>query len=161
MPALVEAMAGDFGDQLGCAARCAFGHQLEQVARLGRGVDGGAHFAGYMIFDGSDQDGSAGGGVEQSFREKCGGGFAVGAGNAGGGELALRMPEEGCRSLGECATAVLDFEDGQACLENGEVVEGLRGVGDDAECARGDGFVDDSGCRRWSRLSWRQKLSRG
>ena len=37
---------------------------------------------------------------------------------------------------------MLDVEDGQAGLVDGEVVEGLRGVGDDAERARGDSLVD-------------------
>ena len=88
----------------------AFGHQFEKIARLGRGVERGAHFAGDVIFDGADQNGVARGGVEQRFGEKGGGGFAVGAGDAGGGELALGMAEEGGGSLGERAAAVLDFE---------------------------------------------------
>ena len=36
--ALVERVAGDFGDQLGGSACHALGHQLKQVARFGRGV---------------------------------------------------------------------------------------------------------------------------
>ena len=96
----------------------AFGHQLEEVARLGRGVDGGTHLAGDVVLDGADEDRVAGGGVEKRFGEEGSGGFAVGAGDAGGGELALGMGEEGGRGLGERAAAVLDFEDGQAGLED-------------------------------------------
>ena len=120
----------------------ALGHQLKEIARLGRGVDGGARLAGDVILDGADENGFAGGGVEQRFGEEGGCGFAVGAGDAGGGELALGMAEECGGSLGERAAAVLDLEDGQAGLVDGEVVEGLRGVGDDAERAGGDGFFD-------------------
>ena len=57
--ALVEGVAGNFGDQLGGAAPHAFGHQLEQIARLGRGVQRRAHFAGHVIFDGADEHGLA------------------------------------------------------------------------------------------------------
>ena len=67
-----------------------FGHQFEEVARLGGGVDGGAHFAGNVVLDGADEDGLAGSGVEQRLDQKCRGRFAVGAGDARGRELALR-----------------------------------------------------------------------
>ena len=108
--ALVECVAGNFGDEFGGAAARAFGHQFEEVARFGRGVERGAHFAGNVVLDGADEDGFAGGGVEKRFDEKGGGGFAVGAGDAGGGELALGMAEEGGGGFGEGAAAVLDFE---------------------------------------------------
>ena len=42
----------------------------------------------------------------------------------------------------ERATAVFDFENRQAGLVDGEMVEGGRRVSDDAECAGGDGLVD-------------------
>ena len=87
----------------------------------------GADFAGNVIFDGADEDGFAGGGVEKRFDEKGGGGFAVGAGDAGGGERALGMTEEGGGGFGERAAAVLDFEDG-------DVRAGRRG--DDRRWAR-------------------------
>ena len=105
-------------------------------------MDGGAHLAGDVIFDGADEDGLARGGVEQRFGEECGCGFAVGAGDAGGGELALGMAEECGGGLGERAAAVFDFEDGQAGLVDEQMIEGLRGVGDDAERAGGNGLVD-------------------
>ena len=60
--ALVERVARDFGDQFGGAAADAFGHQLEEIARLGRGVERGAHFAGDVVLDGADEDCFAGGG---------------------------------------------------------------------------------------------------
>jgi hypothetical protein len=95
-----------------------------------------------VILDGADQDRFAGGGVEQRFDEKGGGGFAVGAGDAGGGEAALGMAEEGGGCFSERAAAVLDFEHRQAWLIDEQMVEGGRGVCDDAERAGGDGFVD-------------------
>ena len=98
--ALIERVAGNLGDELGGAARHAFGHQLEKIARLGRGVDGGAHFAGDVIFDGADENGGAGGGVEQRFGQECSGGFAVGAGDAGGGERCARDGRRRLRMLG-------------------------------------------------------------
>ena len=42
------------------------------------------------------------------------------------------MAEEGGGGLRERAAALLDFEDGQASFVDGEVVEGGRGVGNDA-----------------------------
>ena len=48
----------------------ALGHQLEQVARLGRGVHRGAHFAGHVIFDGADEHRLARGGIEQRFEQE-------------------------------------------------------------------------------------------
>ncbi len=105
-------------------------------------MDGRPRFAGDVILDGADENCLARGGVEERFDEESGGGFAVGAGDSGGGELALGMAEERGGGLGERAAAVLDFEDGQAGLIDGEMVEGLRGVGDDAERAGGDGFLD-------------------
>ncbi len=93
-PALVERVARNFGDELGCAAARAFGHQFEKIARFGRGVQRGTHFAGDVILDGADEDGFARGGVEKRLGEEGRGGFAVGAGDAGGGELALGMAEE-------------------------------------------------------------------
>ena len=140
--ALVERVAGNFGDQFGGAAAHAFGHELEEIARLGRGVERGAHFAGDVIFDGADEDGGAGSGVEKRFGEKCGGGFAVGAGDAGGGEAALGMAEEGGRSLGQRAAAVLDLQQRETGLIDEQMVEGGRGVGDDAKRACGEGFVN-------------------
>ena len=140
--ALVEGVAGNFGDELFRAARNAFSHELEEIAGLGRGVNGGTRFAGDVVLDGADEDGGAGGGVEKRLGEKCGRGFAIGAGNAGGGERALGMAEEGRRSLSKSAAAVLDVKDRQAGLVDGEMVEALRGVGDDAQRARGDGFFD-------------------
>ena len=125
--ALVERVAGNFGDELGCAAARAFGHQLEKIARLGRGVQRGAHFAGNVILDGADEDCFAGGGVEKRFGEEGGGGFAVGAGDAGGGELALGVAEEGGGGFGEGAAAVLDFK------------------------RRGAGLIDERDGRRWAK----------
>ncbi len=138
---LVERVARDFGDEFGCAARHAFGHQLEQVARFGRGVDRRPHFAGHMIFNGADENRLARGGIQQRFGQKGRGGFAVGAGDSGGGELAFGMAEECGGSLGQRAAAVLDLEQRQARLIDGEVVEGRRGVGNDAERARGNGLL--------------------
>ena len=125
--ALVERVAGNFGDEFGGAAADALGHEFKEIARLGRGVERGADFAGDVIFDGADEDGFAGGGVEERFGEKGGGGFAVGAGDAGGGEAALGMAEEGGRGFGEGAAAVFDFE------------------------RRGVGLIDDADDRRWAR----------
>ena len=105
-----SAVARDFGDQFGGAAADAFGHQFEEIARLGRGVERGAHFAGDVVFDGADENGFARGGVEQRFGEKCRCRLAVGAGDAGGGERALGMAEEGGGGLGQRAAAVFDFE---------------------------------------------------
>ena len=122
--ALVEAMAGNFGDELGGSAADAFGHQLEEVARLGRGVDGRADFAGQMIFNCPDENGGARGGVEEGFGEEGGCRLAVGAGDAGGGERALGMAEECSGGLGQRAAAMFDFEDRQASLVDGYVVEG-------------------------------------
>ena len=56
------------------------------------------------------------GGVEQRFGEKCRGGFAVGAGDAGGSELALGMAEESGGGLGQRAAAVFHFERREAGL---------------------------------------------
>ena len=80
--------------------------------------------------------------VEQRFGEEGGGGFAVGAGDAGGGELALGMAEECGGGLGERAAAVFDFENGHAGLIDEQMIEGGRGVSDDAERAGGEGLVD-------------------
>src|SRR5450631_3090040 len=95
-----------------------------------------------MIFNRPDKDGGSCGGIEQRFSEEGGGGLAVGACDASGGERELGMAEEGGGGLGQRAAAVFDFEDGQAGLVDGEVVEGRCRVSDDAECAGGDGFVD-------------------
>ena len=108
--ALVEAVARDFGDEFGGSAAGAFGHQFEEIARFGRGVERGTNFAGDVVFDGADQDCFAGGGVQQRFGEKGRRRFAVGAGDAGGGERALGMAEEGGGGFGQRAAAVLDFE---------------------------------------------------
>ena len=71
-----------------------------------------ARLAGHVIFDGADEDCLASGGVQQRFGEKCGGRFAVGAGDAGGGELSFGMAEKSGRGFGQCAAAVFDFETG-------------------------------------------------
>ena len=108
--ALVESVARDFGDEFGGSAARALSHQFEEIARFGRGVERGTSLAGDVIFDGADEYGLAVGGVQQRFGEKCRSRLAVGAGDAGGGELALRVAEERGGCLGECAAAVLDFE---------------------------------------------------
>ena len=92
--ALVERVAGDFSDEFGGATCNALGHQLEKIARLRRGVNGGARFAGDVIFDGADENCRAGGSVEERFGEEGCRSFAVGAGDASGGEFALGMAEE-------------------------------------------------------------------
>ena len=115
-------------------------HKLEQIARLGGGVDRRANFAGDMVLDGADEDGFAGGGVEERLDEEGRCRLAIGSGDAGGRQLALGMAEEGCGGLGQGAAAVFDLEDGQAGLEDEQVVELMRGVGDDAESAGGDGL---------------------
>ena len=51
-------------------------------------------------------------------------------------------PKNAAEACGQRAAAVLDFEDGKAGLVDEQMVEGLRGVGDDAERAGGDGFLD-------------------
>ncbi len=63
--ALVESVAGDLRDELGCAAGDAFGHELEKISGLGGGVDGGTRLTGHVVFDGADEDCFAGGGVEE------------------------------------------------------------------------------------------------
>ena len=110
--ALVEAVAGNFRDQFGCSVRDAFGHKFKEIARLGRGVDRGPNLACDVIFDRADQHGLAGGGVQKRFGEKGRCRFAVGAGDAGGGERALGMAEEGGRCFGQRAAAVFDFKHG-------------------------------------------------
>jgi hypothetical protein len=81
-------------------------------------------------------------GVEERFGEEGRGGFAVGSGDAGRGELALGMTEECGGRLGEGAAAMFDIENRQAGLIDGEMVEGLRGIGDDAERTGGERLVD-------------------
>ena len=65
------------------------------------------------------------GGVQERFDQECGGGFSVGAGDAGGGERALGMVEERRGGLGQGAAAMLDFENGHAGLIDEQVIEGL------------------------------------
>jgi hypothetical protein len=50
------------------------------------------------------------------------------------------MTEEGCRSLGQRAAAVFDFQHGRAGLINQQMIEGVGGVGDDAQRAGGEAF---------------------
>jgi hypothetical protein len=71
-----------------------------------------------MVLDGAHQHGLARRGLEQRLDEEGGGGFSVGAGDAGGRELPLRVAEEGRGSLGERAAAVLHLENGQTGLED-------------------------------------------
>ncbi len=82
------------------------------------------------------------GDVEELFDEEGGGGFAVGASDAGGGEFFLWMAEEGGGGFGKGATAMLDFEDGNFWIVDKQMIEGGRGVGDDAKSARGEGLFD-------------------
>jgi len=89
-------------------------------------LDRGARLACDVILNRPDEDGFARGSVEQRLGEKGGCGFAVSAGDAGRGELALGMPKESGGSLGEGAAAVFDFEHRQASFVDGEVVEGWR-----------------------------------
>jgi hypothetical protein len=93
-----------------------------------------------MVLNRPDENRGSSGGVEERLGQECRGGFAVGAGDASGGKRALGMAEECGRSLGKRAAAVLDMKDGQAGLIDREMVEGLRGVGDDAERAGGEAF---------------------
>ena len=51
-------------------------------------------------------------------------------------------PKKAAEACGERAAAVLDLEHRQAGLKDEQMVEGLRGVGNDAERAGGDGLVD-------------------
>ena len=81
-------------------------------------------------------------GVQKRLGQKCGRGFAVGARDACSGERALGVAKESRGSLGERAAAVLDVKNGYSWLVDGEMVEGLRGVGEDAQRARGDGLLD-------------------
>ena len=106
-------------------------------------MHGGTHFAGDVVLDGADEDCLARGGVQQRLGEKCGGGLAVGAGDADGGQLALGMAKERGRGLGQRAASVLDFKGGRTGFVNGQVVEGVRRVSDDAERAGGNRFIDD------------------
>ncbi len=70
------------------------------------------------------------------------GGFAVGAGDAGGCERLFGMAEEGGGGFGEGAAAVFDFEDGDLGVVDEKMVEGRRRVRDDAEGTGGEGFLD-------------------
>ncbi len=124
--ALVERVARDLGDQFAGAATGTLGHQFEQIARLGRGVERGTHFAGKVVFDGADQNRLASSSVEQRFGEKGRRRLSVCSGDAGGGHLALGMPEEGSGSFSEGAATMLDFRQRDVGVVDDEVIEGRR-----------------------------------
>jgi hypothetical protein len=88
-----------------------------------------------MVFDRAHEYRLTVSGVKQRLGQKRGRGFSVGAGDAGGGEAALGMAEEGRGGRGEGTAAVLDFEDGNLGVIDGEVIEGGGGVRDDAGSA--------------------------
>ena len=100
----------------------ALGHQFEEVARLGRGVDRRTHFACDVVLDGAHQHRGARGGIEQRFSKERRGRFAVGSGDADRFELALGMVEERCGGLRQRAPTVLDLKHRGACLIHKQMV---------------------------------------
>jgi len=105
-------------------------------------VNAGPNIAGYVVFNGAYEDRTASSSVEQSFRQKGRGGFAIRAGDASRGELALGMAEVGCRSLGKRAAPVFHFQHRDTGLIDEQMIEGVRRVRDDPECTRCDGLID-------------------
>ena len=103
---LREGVRGDFHYAFGDAEGESLGEELIELKGLGRGVGRGKNFAGDMIFDGADENGFAGGGVEDGFDDKGGGAFSVGACDAGIGDALGGTLVEICAEAGEGAAAV-------------------------------------------------------
>ena len=125
--ALVEPVAGDFGDKFRGALRCDSSAISSKRSRDSGVVCSEGRVSPATWYSMVPIRGClAGRAIEQRFDEKCGRGFSVGAGDAGGGELFFRMVEEGGGRFREGAAAMLDFEHGEFGIVDEQMIEGGR-----------------------------------
>jgi hypothetical protein len=126
---------GHLHDRLGGAGANAVGEDLEDVARLRRGVRGGTNLAADVVLDGAEQDAGAVDAAQKRFEQEGCCRLAVGAGDAGEGKVALGMAKDCGACEGEGAAAALDQSGGDCRVLRREQIEGLPGVGDDGSSA--------------------------
>ena len=105
-----KSVRGHLHHGLGRAAVHAFAKQLQQVARLGRGVGRGKDSACRVILDGTGEDGLAPAMAQHRLKQKCGGRLAVGSGDTAEFELRFGMSEEICRNGSERTPPVGYFD---------------------------------------------------
>jgi len=125
------------------AAAAVVAHAAEQGCQFDRAGSGVARrFDGFAVIDedGAEQAGAVPDGLHHMMDEESGGGFAIGAGDPGDGQIAPRISCQSRRQCGQGGAAVRNMQPGDGRWK----VCGWRGFRHDGGHSGGDGFGDEA-----------------
>ena len=104
-----ERVGGHLHGGVSAALLAQLREEAYQLERFGRGIDGLEDAARQVILDGADEGGGVAGGAQHRIDQVRGGGFAVGAGDAGEPEAFIGISVKSAGGEGQRLAAVLDL----------------------------------------------------